>query len=125
MKLFLDSNIPMYASGAAHPNREPSIRLLGEVRSGKADACTSTEVLQEILHRYSCLGRLKAAGEVMPTRNFRELLDAMPPERQRAVAERVRKTIAAMPLDAAARAADDAGKACREPLRESGGSVGD
>jgi len=35
----------------------------------------------------------------MPRRKFQELLEAMPPERRRAIADRVRKTIAAMPLD--------------------------
>ena len=40
----------------------------------------------------------------MPTRNFRELLDAIPPERRRTVKQRVRDTIAAMPLDELRRA---------------------
>ena len=35
----------------------------------------------------------------MPTRNFRELLDAMPSSRRDLVAKRVRETLAAMPLD--------------------------
>jgi len=35
----------------------------------------------------------------MPTRNFRELLEAMPPDRQRRIAKRFRKSLAAMPLD--------------------------
>ena len=40
----------------------------------------------------------------MPTRNFRELLDAMPVVRRKAVEKRVRETIAAMPLDELRRA---------------------
>ena len=40
----------------------------------------------------------------MPTRNFRELLDAIPAERRRRVDQRVRETIAAMPLDELRRA---------------------
>ncbi|MBV9303584.1 MAG: XRE family transcriptional regulator [Acidobacteriaceae bacterium] len=35
----------------------------------------------------------------MPTRKFRELIDAMPANRQQKIAQRVRETIAAMPLD--------------------------
>ena len=35
----------------------------------------------------------------MPTRKFRELVQAMPPERQRKIANRVRQSLAAMPLD--------------------------
>ena len=40
----------------------------------------------------------------MPTRNFRELLDAIPAERRVRVDQRVRETIAAMPLDELRRA---------------------
>jgi predicted nucleic acid-binding protein len=54
----------MYVAGREHPNREPARRFLGRVRSGEVDACTSTEVLQEILYRYSSLKRLDLAGEV-------------------------------------------------------------
>jgi predicted nucleic acid-binding protein len=38
--------------------------LLGAVRAGRVDACTSTEVLQEILYRYSALGRREDARKV-------------------------------------------------------------
>ena len=64
MRAFVDSNIPMYVAGGDHPNREPARRFLGRVRKGEVEACTSTEVLQEILYRYSSLGRLDLAGEV-------------------------------------------------------------
>jgi hypothetical protein len=57
LKVFIDSNIPMYVAGAAHPNREPALRLLEAVRAADLEACTSTEVLQEILCRYSAIGR--------------------------------------------------------------------
>ena len=35
----------------------------------------------------------------MPTRNFRELVKAMPAEQQRKIANRVRQTLASMPLE--------------------------
>lgn len=35
----------------------------------------------------------------MPTRKFRELVKAMPPERQQKVARRVRESLASMPLE--------------------------
>ena len=54
----------MYAAGREHPNREPAIRFLENIRAGKIDACTSTEVLQEILYRYSSLRRLDLARSV-------------------------------------------------------------
>ena len=64
MKVFLDSNIPMYVAGRAHPNREPARRMLERVRSGEVEGCTSTEVLQEILYRYSALERRDLARDV-------------------------------------------------------------
>lgn len=64
MTVFVDSNIPMYVAGAEHPLRQPARRFLERVRTGKVEACTSTEVLQEILSRYSSLGRLDLASEV-------------------------------------------------------------
>lgn len=64
MRLFIDSNIPMYVAGTEHPNREPAVRLLESVRARRVEACTSTEVLQEILYRYSAIGRLDLAKSV-------------------------------------------------------------
>jgi hypothetical protein len=64
VRVFIDSNIPMYVAGRDHPNREPARRFLESVRTGSVDACTSTEVLQEILHRYSGLGRMDLMGRV-------------------------------------------------------------
>lgn len=64
MSVFVDSNIPMYVAGRDHPNREPARRFLERVRNGEIDACTSTEVLQEILYRYAALRRLDLAAQV-------------------------------------------------------------
>lgn len=64
MRVFVDSNIPMYVAGRDHPNREPARRFLEQVRSGELDACTSTEVLQEVLYRYAALRRLDLAAQV-------------------------------------------------------------
>jgi predicted nucleic acid-binding protein len=54
----------MYVAGADHPHKAPARRFLDQVRSGKIEACTSTEVLQEILHRYTSLGRRDLARDV-------------------------------------------------------------
>jgi hypothetical protein len=64
MMVFVDSNIPMYVAGRDHPHREPARRFLDRVRAGEIEACTSTEVLQEILYRYAGLGRLDLARQV-------------------------------------------------------------
>ena len=62
--IFIDSNIPMYVAGRDHPLREPARRFLERIRAGELEACTSTEVLQEILYRYVGLRRLDLAGQV-------------------------------------------------------------
>jgi len=62
--IFIDSNIPLYVAGGEHPHRAPARQLLERVRKGQLEACTSTEVLQEILYRYSALGRRDVAREV-------------------------------------------------------------
>jgi predicted nucleic acid-binding protein len=62
--VFIDANIPMYVAGREHPNREPSLRFLEAVGRNEVEGCTSAEVLQEILYRYSSLGRLDVGREV-------------------------------------------------------------
>ena len=64
MRVFIDSNIPMYVAGRDHPHREPSRRFLARVQGGELEGCTSTEVLQEILYRYVGLRRTDLAVEV-------------------------------------------------------------
>ena len=62
--VFIDSNVPMYVAGRDHPSRDAARRFLARVQAGEVEACTSTEVLQEILYRYSGLGRLDLARQV-------------------------------------------------------------
>ena len=64
MKVFVDSNIPMYVAGAQHEHRDPARRFLERVEKGQIEASTSTEVLQEILYRYSSIGRRDLASGV-------------------------------------------------------------
>lgn len=55
--ILLDTNILMYAAGAAHPGKAPSARLLARIASGDVEALIDAETLQEILHRYRGIGR--------------------------------------------------------------------
>ena len=64
MKVFVDSNLPMYVAGREHPLRRPAQRFLERVRKGEVEGCTSTEVLQEILYRYVGLRRPDLATQV-------------------------------------------------------------
>ncbi len=62
--ILIDSNIFMYAAGADHPNKKPSIRFLEQVSRGQVQVATNAEVLQEILHRYRALQRWEAGRRV-------------------------------------------------------------
>ena len=55
--ILVDSNIPMYLVGAAHPNKEAARRALEEAVAAGESLCTDAEVLQEILHRYTAIRR--------------------------------------------------------------------
>ncbi len=52
MKIFIDTNIPMYAAGKEHPLKDGCVKILGAAASGDLEAYTDTEVFQEILYRY-------------------------------------------------------------------------
>ena len=91
-RYFVDANIPMYAVGAEHPLKAGSVRLLAAIAQGRLLAVTDVEVLQEILHRYTSLGRrdeaievvelfLAVVPEVLPV-NHQDLLRALQVHRQ-------------------------------------------
>ena len=58
--ILLDSNIPMYLIGAAHPHKADAQRLLERLISDRQRLVTDAEVLQEILHRYVAINRRDA-----------------------------------------------------------------
>jgi uncharacterized protein len=62
--IFLDSNVPMYLVGAEHRHKHDAQRLLDTAISRRRPLVTDAEVLQEILHRFSSIGRLEA---IQPT----------------------------------------------------------
>lgn len=55
--ILVDANVPMYAAGANHPNKARAIQFLRRVAEGEVEAVVDAEVLQEIVHRYTALGR--------------------------------------------------------------------
>jgi uncharacterized protein len=58
--VFVDSNIPMYLVGAAHPHKADTQRLLESLVGERQRLVTDAEVLQEILHRYAAIDRRDA-----------------------------------------------------------------
>jgi predicted nucleic acid-binding protein len=57
---FLDSNIPMYLIGAAHPLKANAQILLEQTVARNEPFVTDAEVLQEILRRYVAINRREA-----------------------------------------------------------------
>ena len=55
--IFVDSNIPMYLVGSAHPHKVDAQRLVEQLVAEQRRLVTDAEVLQEILHRYAAIER--------------------------------------------------------------------
>lgn len=62
--ILVDANILMYAAGAQHPNKKPSVGLLESIAEGTVDAALDAEVLQEVLHRYRAIARWAGGTQV-------------------------------------------------------------
>jgi predicted nucleic acid-binding protein len=58
--IFVDSNIPMYLVGGDHPLKLDAQRMLERLISERRRLVTSSEVFQEILHRYAFIDRRDA-----------------------------------------------------------------
>ncbi len=58
--ILVDSNVPMYLVGAAHPRKADAQRLLERLATRNRRLVSDAEVLQEILHRYVALRRRDA-----------------------------------------------------------------
>lgn len=63
--IFIDSNIPMYLVGAAHPHKAESQILLERLIAAGQRLVTDAEVLQEILHRYTAIDRRAAIAPAL------------------------------------------------------------
>jgi predicted nucleic acid-binding protein len=55
--IFVDANVPMYLVGGEHPRKVDAQRVLERLAGERRQLVTSSEVLQEIMHRYLSLGR--------------------------------------------------------------------
>jgi hypothetical protein len=61
MRVFLDTNIFLYAAGPSHPLREVCAKVLVRVADGALDATINSEVVQEILYVLTRRGRRQDA----------------------------------------------------------------
>jgi predicted nucleic acid-binding protein len=63
--IFIDSNIPMYLIGAAHPHKTEAQVILERLIAAGQRLVTDAEVLQEILHRYAAIENRDAIGPAL------------------------------------------------------------
>lgn len=63
--IFVDSNIPMYLIGAAHPHKTDAQVILERLIAAGQRLVTDAEVLQEILHRYAAIEKREAIGPAL------------------------------------------------------------
>ena len=61
--VFIDSNVPMYLVGTAHPNKADAQRRLEGLVTERVRLVTDAEVFTEILHRYTTIER---RGSIQP-----------------------------------------------------------
>ena len=62
---FVDSNVFMYAVGRRHPLREHAREFFMACTRDRTPLCTSTEVVQELLHAYLPVGRLQTLDDAL------------------------------------------------------------
>lgn len=86
MTAFIDTSVIMYAGGVEHPHRAACRRVLEGVADGSIEAVTSTEVVQEILHRFA-RGR-RDVGQRM-ARSVLDLFDELIPIDRQSIAAAV------------------------------------
>ena len=69
---FIDANVPIYAAGGKHVNKEPCGRILMMVAEHPLSFVTDVEVLQELVHIYIASGRWTLGREVL--RGFADVM---------------------------------------------------
>ena len=62
---FLDTNVPIYATGGAHQQKAPCLRVMDLAARHPRAFVTDVEVLQELMHRYLSSGRWSLGREVI------------------------------------------------------------
>lgn len=71
--IVVDTTLLVYAHGADHPLKAPSLELLDLVSRGELDATTTVEVVQEFAHVHGRRGRTRSEA-VARARDVRQML---------------------------------------------------
>lgn len=97
MRIFIDTNIPMYAAGKPNVYKDRCKEIITWVASGQLDVVTDAEVFQEILYRYFHIRRMKSGRQIFA--EFKLIMDTVLPVRSEEVflAEALLKTYPEIP----------------------------
>ena len=63
--IFVDTNVFMYAVGRRHPLRDAAREFFAECVRNETPLCTSAEVVQELMHAYLPVARLRALDRAL------------------------------------------------------------
>lgn len=77
---FVDTNVIMYAHGEKHAYKDACVRILRLIAADEIFGITSSEVLQEILYRYTAL-RQKHIGMQMVSNTLSVMHEILPVDR--------------------------------------------
>ncbi len=92
--ILVDSNVPMYLIGAAHPHKVDAQRILETLVSARERLVSDVEVMQELLHRYTAINRRDAIQPAFDV--LMALVDEILPI-TREIAERAKEVVMARP----------------------------
>lgn len=73
MKVFIDTNIPMYAAGKEHPYKSSCSEIIMAAATGKLKAYTDVEVFQEVLYRFFYINKPEMGYKVFD--NFYKIME--------------------------------------------------
>jgi uncharacterized protein len=65
--IFVDANVPMYLVGREHPHKRDAQYVLERLTGEQRRLVTSSEIFQEILHRYVSIERREKIGPAFAT----------------------------------------------------------
>lgn len=63
--IFVDTNVFMYAVGRRHPLRDAAREFFAECVRNETPLCTSAEVVQELMHVYLSVARLRTLDRAL------------------------------------------------------------
>ena len=63
--IFVDTNVLMYAVGRPHPLRDAAREFFAESVRNETPLCTSAEVVQELMHVYLSVARLRTLDRAL------------------------------------------------------------